>query len=949
MAALTVCSFNMHGFTNSNSYLKDLCLGNDLIFVQEHWLLSQHLSKFNSVSDSFLFYGVSAMDTVCSQGILRGRPFGGVGVLVRKSFSSSVSLCGFHHDNRAVAVKFEYDDVRVLCFGVYFPCDRSSHDYNASINSIIGFIESVIDTHPGYKILIMGDFNFQCVIGDKGFDIFSQFARDLDLVSCDYMDNCAVGYTYFHESLGHRSFIDHIFIQTELVNTVQSFKIIDDSTNLSDHLPISICLSLPSLRSDKTNLPANRIVQEFRWDKGDCSGYYAQTGEMLGRISHALSCELLDSNCIIDHCHADIDIYYAEIVHCLIESAKCNIPSIPANALKHYWSDALNDLKSDSIFTYSIWKSSGRPQSGSVYEMYRNAKYRYKLAIRDAVNQFENKFNDELLESYMTKNFNKFWQSWKKKTCSKSPRTSCVSGCTKDIDIANKFAEYFSTVCDVQDHSMSEYSYEGMKSYDTRNCLFTVEDVDYVINHSLQKGKAAGDDNITAEHILYAHPRIILHLCRLFNLMMKHGYVPVKFGSGVIVPIIKDRLGDATKLDNYRAITIGSVISKIFELCVSSKFDCFLSSNELQFGFKKGIGCANAVYVVQQVIQYFNSRGSSVYASSLDASKAFDRINHTILTNKLIERNVPTCLINVVINWYGKLTAAVRWNGIFSNAFAISCGVRQGSVLSPLLFNIYVDDLISQLTISNLGCYIGCNFFGCIMYADDIILLSASVTGLQSMLDICYDYGRNHYLIFNSKKSVCCAFGSCSAIDNMKIGDVSIAWVRSFKYLGITFNSDSKHSIDIEIIKRKFYAACNSVLSHCKGNNELVKLHLVKSYCLPLLTYCLGAIQVPQYKVRELGVCWNDCFRKIFRFQRWESVKELQWYLNELPFDYIYDLCRWKFLANRKYLSCSIAMLLDISNLQYGYLVTLTDTYCDGISSKYHCVHDLFRSTALSL
>ena len=132
-------------------------------------------------------------------------------------------------------------------------------------------------------------------------------------------------------------------------------------------------------------------------------------------------------------------------------------------------------------------------------------------------------------------------------------------------------------------------------------------------------------------------------------------------------------------------------------------------------------------------------------------------------------------------------------------------------------------------------------------------------------------------------------------------------------------------------------------------NNELAKLHFVESYCLPLLTYCLGAIQVPQYKVRELGVCWNDCFRKIFRFQRWESVKELQWYLNELPFDYIYDLCRWKFLANRKYLSCSIAMLLDISNLQYGYLVTLTDTYCDGISSKYHCVHDLFRSTALSL
>ena len=270
-----------------------------------------------------------------------------------------------------------------------------------------------------------------------------------------------------------------------------------------------------------------------------------------------------------------------------------------------------------------------------------------------------------------------------------------------------------------------------INTYEINNWQFSVDDVNYVVNHSLQKGKAAGDDNVAAEHILYAHPNIIIHLCRLFNLILKHGSVPAKFGSGIIVPIVKDRLGDATKLDNYRAITIGSIISKIFEFCVSSKFGNFFSSNELQFGFKKGLGCSNAVYVVQQVIEFFNSRGSTVYVSSLDASKAFDRVNHTVLVNKLIERNVPLCLIKVIIDWYEKLTAAVRWNGILSYKFSIKCGVRQGSVLSPMLFNIYVDDLILQLSQSNLGCYIGCNFFGCVMYADDLILLSASVSGLQ--------------------------------------------------------------------------------------------------------------------------------------------------------------------------------------------------------------------------
>ena len=88
----------------------------------------------------------------------------------------------------------------------------------------------------------------------------------------------------------------------------------------------------------------------------------------------------------------------------------------------------------------------------------------------------------------------------------------------------------------------------------------------------LKKGKAAGSDNITAEHVIYADPSLVYHLCNLFNLIIQHGYVPDKFGSGMIIPLIKDSLGDATKLDNYRAITLGCVISKIFECCINFRY-----------------------------------------------------------------------------------------------------------------------------------------------------------------------------------------------------------------------------------------------------------------------------------------------------------------------------------------------------------------------------------------
>ena len=155
-------------------------------------------------------------------------------------------------------------------------------------------------------------------------------------------------------------------------------------------------------------------------------------------------------------------------------------------------------------------------------------------------------------------------------------------------------------------------------------------------------------------------------------------------------------------------------------------------------------------------------------------------------------------------------------------------------------------------------------------------------------------------MIFNSKKSLCCLFGSDRLkITPMKLGDQFIEWVNTFKYLGVTFNSASSSGlhVDCNVIQKKFYAACNNILCHSRRNDQLVKVHLVKSFCLPLLTYCLGAIEIPRYKIKELGVCWNDCFRKIFDFHRWEYLKELQWFLGELPFEFIYDLYRWKFLT----------------------------------------------------
>ena len=158
--------------------------------------------------------------------------------------------------------------------------------------------------------------------------------------------------------------------------------------------------------------------------------------------------------------------------------------------------------------------------------------------------------------------------------------------------------------------------------------------------------------------------------------MMKFSFVPDDFGMGIIVPIVKDYHADLSSVENYRPITISPIVSKLFEIYLIDKFATFITSDDLQFGFKKGFSCSHALFLLRQTVDHFTSHGSDVFLASLDASKAFDRINHFKLYSILNKTKVPKIFIRIVINWYSKLYAKVKWNDCLSNKFPIYSGDR---------------------------------------------------------------------------------------------------------------------------------------------------------------------------------------------------------------------------------------------------------------------------------
>ena len=181
----------------------------------------------------------------------------------------------------------------------------------------------------------------------------------------------------------------------------------------------------------------------------------------------------------------------------------------------------------------------------------------------------------------------------------------------------------------------------------------TVDLIDNSIRH-LKRGKACGPDDLGAEHLLNAHPSLVIHLKILFNMILRHSYVPANFGLGTIIPLVKDKSAPLSDPSNYRAITLIPVICKVFESVILSLCDDALVTDDLQFGFKKGLGCPDALFTFRSTVDYFIKNGSNVYTASLDISKAFDRVSHPKLFASLYEAGIPIYIVAVLSDWYGK-------------------------------------------------------------------------------------------------------------------------------------------------------------------------------------------------------------------------------------------------------------------------------------------------------
>jgi hypothetical protein len=233
-----------------------------------------------------------------------------------------------------------------------------------------------------------------------------------------------------------------------------------------------------------------------------------------------------------------------------------------------------------------------------------------------------------------------------------------------------------------------------------------------------------------------------------------------------------------------------------------------------------------------------------------------------------MEHKIPLQLLSVLETWFIISVTCIKWNGHVSYFFRLLLGVRQGGVLSPLLFAIFIDDIVTRVKSTRAGCYISLVCCCIFLYADDILLVSPTVSGLQIILNACETVLTELDMRINVKKSMCIRFGKrfdehCAELVSAHGGPIK--WVESCRYLGVFFSSGRSFRCSLDDAKSRFYRAFNAVYSKVgRFASEPVMLSLIRSKCLPILLYSTEACPLLSRQKHSLEFTVTRIFMRIF-------------------------------------------------------------------------------------
>jgi hypothetical protein len=532
----------------------------------------------------------------------------------------------------------------------------------------------------------------------------------------------------------------------------------------------------------------------------------------------------------------------------------------------------------------------------------RQARAAYHRAIRHANKHRDDIVNERFAEAIVLNNSRDFWQEVKRM---RHPNAACwdnVDECSSPEAIANLFASKYEELYSCVSYNTGEISVlnadldkELVSAYfNSADFIITASEVRDAIG-KLKPNRRDGYLELTTNHFIHAPDSLCVHVAFLFSTMLVHALPPDDMLFSTVIPIPKNNNVDRSASENYRGITLSSVLGKIFDLITIHRFRDRLVTSDLQFGFRPKRGTDMCTMLLKEIISYYLSNDSSIYCIMLDATKAFDRVNYCKLFRELMMRNLPATFTRLMLNMYCSHFTRVTWNGSYSNFFKVYNGVKQGAIISPVLFCIYIDGLLRRLEDSRTGCYMGQFFAGALAYADDLTLIAPTPRSMRRLLALSTEYASEFDIIFNGAKSKCLYFTSAKRnILNVgpnpvfTVSGKPIEYVDFYPHLGHILTSKLDDTLDILSRRNKMCGQINNVLCFFSKCADTTKAKLMASYCYNLYGSTLWDLGNPN--IESICCTWRKGLRRAFNLPYDASSKLLPGLSSTLPI--MDELCK---------------------------------------------------------
>ena len=388
---------------------------------------------------------------------------------------------------------------------------------------------------------------------------------------------------------------------------------------------------------------------------------------------------------------------------------------------------------------------------------------------------------------------------------------------------------------------------------------------------SLDQRKAPGPDNIsgiTIKNFAKNCPSFVDCIFNIFTNSLKSGQVPTAWRKGVIRPIYKG--GNRSDANNYRPICLTSIIAKAMEHILCSNMWRHINNYDIikthQHGFRKSLNTTTQLlHVIHSAAEAYDNK-NDYHLISFDFSKAFDRVPHSLLLEKLKWYNFDPKCIQWIKNWLLDRTSVVSVNDGTSCEFPVRSGVPQGSVLGPLLFLLYIDDISRNVTNSE-----------CRLYADDTILC-AIVTDpslFQKDVDHLYRWALDWGMSFNALKCFHMQIGKNVPTIRFSLGGVQIPAVNSIKYLGVHIDSNLKWHTQVSKVTAKAYRALGCLKRNLKEAPKKTKQIAFNVMVKPILEYA-SQVWSPQTVglSNTIEKVQNNALRWIYWLKKRDSITE---------------------------------------------------------------------------